>query len=547
MKKIVLISVALLLVSGCTFSGEIIPPIINELQTGTVISPLLTATVDLNSLLQLQTLWISPAVPPDLAQAALSYGIPAATNSDLATIRLDVDPDQIGSQTAGSTWIYVLVAPFPTLMDDISVDELQRSWAGDVASSLAATPVWMDESTLAAMTAIWGDPSPALSISITPKEKLLDSAWGRQPSFAIIPFEDIESQWKVLSIDGQSPLRKEFDPITYPVKVRFSLSGQAADQFDFSLPVNNRDPQKLTTLVMTGVTALVRGTALKMELNGRTYPGEAIRTWLVDADITHISNEIPFSPDCPYPDYYDHGLVFCSNPLNIELLDYIGTDIVELTGNHFQDWGSAATLFTLDMYNQRNWPYFGGGANLVDARKSITVEHNGNKLAFIGCNPAGPDFAWANETEPGASPCNWEWIKSELTRLISEGYIPIMTFQHFESYSAWPGPEQRTDFRMMADAGAVIVSGSQAHLSQTMEFYEGSFIHYGLGNLFFDQMDFPVVGTRREFIDRHVFYNGKYINTELLTALLEDYSQPRPMTEEERVLFLSDIFVDSGW
>jgi len=547
MKKIILISVAFLFVTGCPFSGEIIPRINNENPTVTVISPQLTATVDLNSLLQLQSLWNSPAVPPDLAQAAISYGIPFEANPELASIRLDVDQDQNEIKFGCSTWIYAFVAPFPTLLDDISVDELHNSWSGDVSSSLVSTPVWMDEATLAAMTDIWGDPSLALMISIVPKEKLLDSAWGRQPSFAIIPFEDIEPRWKVLSIDGQSPIRKDFDQATYPLKINFCFSGERAEEIGKTLPTSNRDPQKMTTLVMTGVTALGRSTAYKMEIKGRTYPGEAIRDWLLDADFTHISNEIPFTPECPYPENLVAPLYFCSNPLNIELLEFIGTDIVELTGNHFQDWGSAATLFTLGMYNQRNWPYFGGGANQADARKSITLEHNGNKLAFIGCNPAGPDFAWATETEPGAAACEWDWVKSELTRLRSEGYLPIMTFQHFESYNIYPGPEQRADFRMMADSGAVIVSGSQAHLPQTMEFFNGSFIHYGLGNLFFDQMDFPVVGTRREFIDRHVFYNGKYINSELLTALLEDYSRPRPMTAGERVLFLAEIFEASGW
>jgi hypothetical protein len=208
MKKIVFISVAFLLVTGCTFRGEIFPSFTERDDQPTGESPLLTATVDLNSLPQLQTLWISPAVPPDLAQTATSYGIPAATNADLATLRLDVDPDQTGFQTAASTWIYVLVAPFPALLDGISMDELQRSWVGDVASSLLYTPVWMDGSTLAAMTAIWGDPNPAFLISIAPQAALLDSAWDIQPSFAIIPFEDIEPRWKVLSIDGQSPLHK---------------------------------------------------------------------------------------------------------------------------------------------------------------------------------------------------------------------------------------------------------------------------------------------------------------------------------------------------
>ena len=81
-----------------------------------------------------------------------------------------------------------------------------------------------------------------------------------------------------------------------------------------------------------------------------------------------------------------------------------------------------------------------------------------------------------------------------------------------------------------------------------MEFHDDSFIHYGLGNLFFDQMTYILPNgevideTRREFYDRHVFYDGRYLGTELLTGMLEDYSRPRPMTEAERATFLSDYF-----
>ena len=101
----------------------------------------------------------------------------------------------------------------------------------------------------------------------------------------------------------------------------------------------------------------------------------------------------------------------------------------------------------------------------------------------------------------------------------------------------------------MADSGAVIVSGSQAHVPQIMEFRNGAFIHYGLGNLFFDQMD-AVGGSktkRREFIDRHVFYDGRYLGVELITTFLEDFSRPRYMTPEERQNFLEDYFKESGW
>jgi poly-gamma-glutamate capsule biosynthesis protein CapA/YwtB (metallophosphatase superfamily) len=176
------------------------------------------------------------------------------------------------------------------------------------------------------------------------------------------------------------------------------------------------------------------------------------------------------------------------------------------------------------------------------------MEHNGNRLAFIGCNPVGPPNAWATADLPGAAPCeDMAWMLETIRELRSEGYLPIVTFQHYERYVFQPSAAQERDFRAVIDAGAVIASGSHAHYPQYMELYNGTFIHYGLGNLFFDQMDIPVTGTRREFIDRHTFYNGRHIHTELLTALLEDYARPRPMTAEERETMLSEIFQAAGW
>ena len=37
------------------------------------------------------------------------------------------------------------------------------------------------------------------------------------------------------------------------------------------------------------------------------------------------------------------------------------------------------------------------------------------------------------------------------------------------------------------------------------------------------------------------------ISTEVLTAFLEDFAQPRPMTPDERQEFLEAIFAASGW
>ncbi len=499
-------------------------------------------------------LWISPAAPEKLRTAKELGGIKQVADKDKATIWLEANPNA-EIETPKSVWIYALVAAFPTLRDGIAFEELKAAWSGKPGGLV------MTESTFEAVKLLF-DGQQGSGVEIVPAEGLTEALWQKRAAWGIVPFEQINPKMKVLELDGISPLRKEFSPDSYPLKVTFVLTGA-----EYPLPATNRDPEKLVTLVMTGVTALVRATAVKMEEKGNRYPAQDIRDWLLQADIAHISNEIPFAVGCPYPNANQRRLIFCSDPKYIELLEYIGTDVVELTGNHFQDWGKEATLYTLEMYKERGWPYFGGGANLADAQKAAIIERGGMKFAFIGCNPAGPQFAWAREDGwPGAAPCGsdwpgkpkgghgYEWMTEEIARLKAEGYIVIATFQYFEYYSPEPRPWQQTDFRRMAEAGATIISGSQAHYSQAMEFYGESFIHYGLGNLFFDQMgyDNPSSGqrttnTRREFLDRHVFYDGQYIGTEILTAMLEDYAKPRPMTPEERQAFLQEYFQQSGW
>jgi poly-gamma-glutamate synthesis protein (capsule biosynthesis protein) len=203
-------------------------------------------------------------------------------------------------------------------------------------------------------------------------------------------------------------------------------------------------------------------------------------------------------------------------------------------------------LFTLDLYAERGWPYYGGGANLAEGRQAVTITHNGNQVAFIGCNAKGGAYARAGNSSPGAVVCDFTWMQSEIERLSAAGYLVIGTFQHFEYYTYSALANQKRDAQKLTEAGAVIVSGSQAHHPQAFEFSNGGFVHHGLGNLFFDQYSVST-GARQGFIDRHVFYDGEHISTELLTILFVDYARARPMTPAERENLLTTVFRASGW
>jgi hypothetical protein len=489
------------------------------------------------------TVRASADIPPDVAQAvSKAFALTPVSPGDASDCQL-----QPGSQDQIGVWIYALAAPFDTITDNVSPDEFMAKWH-DHSARFPAGHLLLAEGDLAFLSSVLGDPD-SQSITLVADAEPWPDPWSSPDSWAVMPFGRLRPAWKVVSIGDLNPVEKQLDSDRYALAIPFSMECASRPALASSSPqLTNRDPGLLTTVILTGTTALVRGTAAFMETKGVTYPGDDIRDTLREADFLHISNEVSYSPDCPLPWLNPDAdrLRFCSAPKYNMLLQNIGTDIVELTGDHLADWGPEAMIYTLDLYQSLGWQHYGGGYNLEDGRKPLLIEHHGNKLAFLGCNAKGAGYATAGTSQPGGVLCNLEDLGARVRAVKAEGYIPIVTFQHIEYDSNTISPALQPDFRSVADAGAEIVSGSQGHQPKAFEFYNRSFLHYGLGNLFFDQYG-EGLPTREAFIDRHVFYGGEYISTQLLTTIFTDLAHPRWMTATERQDLLQTIFAVSLW
>ncbi|PKO18583.1 MAG: hypothetical protein CVU39_03850 [Chloroflexi bacterium HGW-Chloroflexi-10] len=364
----------------------------------------------------------------------------------------------------------------------------------------------------------------------------------------ILTMNNIEPEWRVIPVDGIDPFETYFDLKAYPLGFMIS----AVAQGDLNIEqvwsesglelYNDFDRNKFASVMMTGTTALVRGTAFQMEKNGVLFPSEHIGDLLQSADITHISNEVPFYTACPAAVPLRKEMRFCSSPAYIELFSELDIDVIELSGNHLLDWGPEAFEETLILYEKYGLPYYAGGKNVDEAEQPLIMERQGNRFVFIGCNVAGPDNNWATDTRPGAARCDMEKIINQISQYKEDGYLPIVTFQHHEVDDFIPIKLLREDFWAAAHAGAVVVSGSQAHFPQGFDLVDGNFIDYGVGNLFFDQMD---NWYRKATIDIHYFYGGRYINTRLIPIINEEYGQPRIMTEIEKEKFFTKLFANS--
>ncbi len=491
--------------------------------------------------------WVNPDLPAAFRNA-IAWPDLIQVSSEAAPADVQVTWETSGTEEGKTAyWIYALVAPFPTITDEVSSESIRSAWNGKSAEPFDGAPILLSAETETVFEILWGKPAEN-AIQILPADDLIDTAWAQRPGWAIVPFEELNPRWKVIQVDGVSPLDPALDESGYPLKATVSWSipdGKAAPEalLGVQLPTNWR-PEHLVRVFMTGTTAMVRHMALRMEEKGVLYPAGQIGDLLKSADLTHISNEVSFYSKCPAAKPLRASMRFCTSPNYMQVLKAVGADVIELTGNHLLDWGTDAFSETLKLYEKEHLAYYGGGWTQEQARQPYKVEVNGNKLAFIGCNPSGPAADWAGPDQPGSAQCDYDWMESQIRALRAEGYLPIVTIQHIEVYDYKPTSAQRVISERMAQAGAVLISGSQSHFPQGFAFVGDTLVHYGLGNTFFDQMDF---GSSRAFLDRNVFYEGRLISTELFTIKLQDYAQPRLMTAEEREAMLKIVFSESGW
>ena len=492
-------------------------------------------------------LHLSPELPAEVfASIPTPLGMVLSNDPQEADIIIEVASDEQIYELV-SYQVYALVAPFFTVQDDIALKQLTVLLSGKEDQEETAFNAIFATEPISLLKRLLDSKNPN-QVKLSPTDDLSAIPDG---SWMIVPFDELQPEFKVVSIDGLNPLDDDFDPSDYalslPIGVRIGTSDREIDpdQLVSLLPESNYKPDQLTSLIMTGVTAMARDTAFVMSTEGALYPGTNIRSVMRASDLTHISNEVSFFENCPFPDPDYEGFIFCSDPEYMDLLVDLGTDIVELTGNHNNDvraiYKVDSVPYSLDLYRKNDMQWYAGGTNLTNAKAPLKIEHNGNKLAFVGCNSYGPYMAWATDDSSGSAPCeDWEWIKQSIAELKQEGYLPIVTLQFQEEYLYTATSMAIRDFRPLAEAGAVIVNGSQSHVGKALEFYSDALIHYGLGNLFFDQPGFFI--TYDGFIQKHFFYQGRHISTQLLTITLEDTAKPRFMTEDERAKFLQDIF-----
>jgi poly-gamma-glutamate capsule biosynthesis protein CapA/YwtB (metallophosphatase superfamily) len=389
------------------------------------------------------------------------------------------------------------------------------------------------------------------------KETLIAKLKSNDKNIALVGFGDLEPSLKVLYVDNNYFLDNQKGSI--PIRFYAEMNN---DDRNFILAVMKKNlteyiedwsVDKLAKINMSGVVAMSRALAYKMDSSkDYDYPAKYIGPFLANADLTHVSNEASFVDGCRV---YS-GMRFCSNPKYIEALVTSGVDIVELTGNHNNDFGASNSTKSIKMYVNKGMRYFGGGLNSEDAAKILYEEVKGTKIAFLGYNYYDTmlkTLALAGTNRSGANSYSEKKVENDIKEARENGAeIVIVDFQFQECYSYPSGdvvypicykplssPDQKGTFKEAIDLGADIVIGTQAHQPQTYELYKDGVIFYGLGNLYFDQKHW--IGTRQAMILTHYFYDGKHIQTKITPTYMDASLQTKISTDSQRNQLLKSL------
>ena len=159
---------------------------------------------------------------------------------------------------------------------------------------------------------------------------------------------------------------------------------------------------------------------------------------------------------------------------------------VSLANNHSGDWGKAGFLTELELLRKAGLPFFGGGANAIEARRPLILTAGGKRVALLGYNDYPPRSFAAGPSTPGTA---WLLEKDAVQdiQLARKQADFVVLFLHWgEDLEPNITPEQKAMGRALIDAGADAIVGGHPHLTQYVEWYRDKPIVYSIGNFVFD-------------------------------------------------------------
>ena len=427
---------------------------------------------------------------------------------------------------------YALVTSLRLPLTGIGGNQLESVVSGaisnwsDVGCPVSVTPVPM---------AIDG----IVPAGMTPEATVADfeelaTAFDTTPgAFAVIPTDQIDFRVNTLKINGVDPLLEsgsESSPVA-----RIGAVGDI-------IPGRN-------------VAAHIR------EFGDYSVPLQRTKSHLAEYDYTFANFECFISETLEFPELVDaNALDFLTRPDFVPTMVDAGIDAVSMANNHavysHSGWGIPAFEDTYNYLTNGGVPVFGAGMDLDQARQPHVAEVNGLSVALLGIDGITGNETWPNAfgvvpnagsqataSRGGTNPLNLDQVTADISNLAGQHDIVIPYFHMSEQYFWTPQDWAIETAHRSIDAGASCVISSHPHTIQGWEIYNNKPIFHGIGNFIYDQMF--SVDTRQGYVLELTFRGGDVVGFRVHGVEIEDFTQPRFMSQGENAAFMDRFWLSS--
>lgn len=218
---------------------------------------------------------------------------------------------------------------------------------------------------------------------------------------------------------------------------------------------------------------------------------DELKPYLDRADVAILNQETLVNDAFPASTYP----VFSTPTEDGDAVVDIGFNVISMCNNHVLDKGSEGLISSLDYWDTKPVVHYGAYRDKADSENIRTMEVNGVIVAFLGYMEHTNGLS-VGEGEEGKVIYlkNTKTIKKQIQKAKKIADVVVVSC-HFGTEVAHPINEQQRELApKLADWGADIIIGTQAHCVSECGYVEGStgrraFCYYGLGNLFHTMYD----------------------------------------------------------
>lgn len=199
-----------------------------------------------------------------------------------------------------------------------------------------------------------------------------------------------------------------------------------------------------------------------------------------------IGTNIPFDP---IKMSKTQGIVFSRNE-DMKRVKELNINVVTLANNHIGDLGLPGIENTLNICDKYGIPHTGAGMNKTEAKRSVIIEQDGNKIAILGCMVDCDRpiiFHKATDNEPGIYQVPIDELLCEV-QILKKQCDKLIVMPHWCEEHEYLPPAYYKDYaKRIIDAGADLIIGSHPHIINPVVSFNNKKCFFSLGNFLFPE------------------------------------------------------------